>query len=317
MLLPSGDRRRSIAWRVGDSQVNTRRRRVGVVVAACGVGASVLASCMSAQPPAAEPPAAQPSAAAGFETWCTPTDSGLSELSGLAWTGDTGYAIGDRGSDDRLAVLDRACEVTGWIDVGVETVDVEDMAVDSAGIVWLADTGDNDGERESVTLIGVDVRSDRRTSVSLRYPDGAHDVEAFALTPTGQPVLITKVSGGASATIYSSDESVTGAADTVDLVRVGAVAATAADGSSRPITGAAVDADATVGALRTKKDLFVFDIADGDVAAAFSGAPAGVVEGPDQPQGEAVAFTDAGELLLASEADGATELPPIVFAEPN
>ncbi|OZC90560.1 hypothetical protein CH254_06355 [Rhodococcus sp. 06-412-2C] len=311
MLLPSGDRRRSIAWRAGDSQVNTRRRRVGVIVAACGVGASMLASCAASEPTASEP------RSGGIETWCTPTDSGLSELSGLAWTGDTGYAIGDRGSDDRLAVLGRACEVTRWVDVGVETVDVEDIAVDSAGIVWLADTGDNNSERESVTLIGVDVRSDRRTSVSLRYPDGAHDVEAFALTPTGQPVLITKVSGSTAASIYSSAESVTAGVQAIDLVHSGTVSATAADGSSRPITGAAVDADATVGALRTKKDLFVFDIADGDVAAAFSGDPTGVVEGPDQPQGEAVAFTDAGELLLASEADGATELPPIVFAAPN
>lgn len=277
---------------------------MGRTVAACGIGVSVLASCG----------VTQPESTAAFETWCTPTDPGLSELSGFAWTGDTGYAIGDRGSDDRLAVLDRACEVTRWLEVGVETVDVEDMAVDRAGIVWLADTGDNDSDRDSVTLIGVDVRSDRRTSVSLRYPDGAHDVEAFALTPSGQPVLITKVSGGASATIYSSAESVTASPQLIDLARNGTVSATAPDGSSRPITGAAVDADATVGALRTKKDLFVFDIADGDVAAAFSGAPTGVVEGPDQPQGEAVAFTDAGELLLASEADGAADLPAVVLA---
>ncbi|KAA0925051.1 MULTISPECIES: hypothetical protein [Rhodococcus] len=282
---------------------------MGMILAGCGV----LASCSATELAAVEPT----TATAPFETWCTPTDSGLSELSGLTWRGDTGYAIGDRGSDDRLAVLDRACEVTRWVDVGVETVDVEDIAVDSAGIVWLADTGDNDNDRDSVTLIGVDVATDRRTSVTMRYPDGAHDVEAFALTPTGQPVLITKVSGGAAASIYSSDETIYTTTTSIDLVRSGTVSATASDGSSRPITGAAVDADATVGALRTKKDLFVFEIADGDVAAAFSGAPAGVVEGPDQPQGEAVAYTDAGELLLASEADGATELPPIVFAEPN
>lgn len=273
-------------------------------LAVCGASISVLVSCG----------APGLVAAAGYQTWCTPTDTVLSELSGLAWSGDTGYAIGDRGSDDRLAVLNRECEVTRWVDVVVETVDVEELAVDAEGIVWLADTGDNDSNRESAALIGVDVESDRRTSIALNYPDGAHDVEAFVLSQAGQPVLITKVSGGAAAAIYTSSESVAGGAQSIDLVRSATVKAIGTDGSHRPITGAAVDADTTVGALRTKKDLFVFDIPDGDVVAAFSGSPAEVSDGPEQPQSEAVAFTETGELLIASEADGADRLPTVMVA---
>lgn len=311
MLVPRGDGRRSIAWIPNDGWVNNRRRSVSVALAAC---TTLLVSCAQAD---TEP-------TAEFGTWCTPTDPGLSELSGLAWAGETGYAIGDRGSDDRLAVLNRDCVVARWGDVGVDTVDVEDIALDVDGTVWLADTGDNDAERDSVALIGLDVDDDSRRSIELTYPDGAHDVEAFVLTPTGAPVLITKVSGGAAAEIYTTAENLTaenltaenltGAAESVELVRVGAVVATAGDGSSRPITGAALDPDGAVGALRTKQDLFLFEIADGDVAAAFTGSPAAVSELPEQPQGEAVAFTDTGELLIGSEADGADELPPILFA---
>jgi hypothetical protein len=320
MLRPAGGRRRSLEWRVGETKVNFRGRAVRRTLAACGASATLLVSGCSM--PGTDP-------AAGFGDWCTPDDTGLAELSGLVWQGDTGYAIGDRGSDDRLAELNRDCQVTRWIDIGVETVDVEDIAVDRDGIVWLADTGDNDSERDTVALIGVDVDTGARTSVPLSYPDGAHDVEAFVLTPAGHPVLVTKVADGGSAVVYTTGAQTppvttnpSGLVEPIVLVQGGTVSATAADGKSRPITGAAIDAVGRTGALRTKKELFLFDIAQGDAAGAFTGTPFAVLDGPDQPQGEAVAFTDGGDLLIASEADGAeesggdVELPPIQVMSP-
>jgi len=93
-------------------------------------------------------------------------------------------------------------------------------------------------------------------------------------------------------------------------VPVGTVPSLGADGRIRPITGAAVSADGTLAALRTKKDVFVYRVDDGDVADTFTRAPDLVLPAPDRPQGEAVAFTDDHALLLASEADKGP-LPPL------
>ncbi|MDI9914493.1 LpqB family beta-propeller domain-containing protein [Rhodococcus sp. IEGM 1379] len=245
-----------------------------------------------------------------FSVRCTPTDTGLEELSGLLWTENSGYAVGDHGSDDRIALLDSQCQVSQWIDIGVETIDVEDLAQDDTGVLWLADTGDNNMNRELVTLIGLNPETGQTTTVPLRLPDAPHDIEAFALTPSGTPVLVTKTKDGSAqifttphATVHtlSRDEPTT-------LASAGAVSVPGDD--ARPITGAAVSADGTSAALRTKKEVYIYRIEDRDVAAAFSSPPASTITVPEQPQGEAVAFTHSGDLLVASEADGGA-LPSI------
>ncbi len=147
----------------------------------------------------------------------------------------------------------------------------------------------------------------------MSYLDGPHDVEAFTLSPAGQPVLVTKTDDG-PATVYTTADDTTVTTMPTDtptpLVAVGTVSATAADGSIRPITGAAVSADGALAALRTNKDVFVYHVHDGDIAEIFTDPPDLVVRAPQQPQGEALAFTDDNALLLASEADGGP-LPPI------
>ena len=82
------------------------------------------------------------------------------------------------------------------------------------------------------------------------------------------------------------------------------------------ITGGAVSADGTVAAVRTYTDVYVFHAPDSDLVAAIAAGPVFRIPVPDEPQGEAMAFTDAGDLLTGSEAilrGGAAtgELPPI------
>ncbi|WP_433492940.1 hypothetical protein [Nocardia grenadensis] len=239
--------------------------------------------------------------------WCTPTDEDLAELSGLYWSGDTGYAVGDHGSDDRLALLDHRCEVSRWVHLATETIDVEDLTRASTGTLWLADTGDNDLDRTTVSLIGLDPVTAEHSTLPMSYLDGPHDVEAFTLSPVGQPVLVTKTDDG-PATVYTTADNATVTTMPTDtpttLIAVGTVPATAADGSIRSITGAAVSADKSLAALRTKKDVFVYHVHDGDIAETFTDLPDLVLQAPQQPQGEALAFTDDNALLLASEADG-------------
>lgn len=102
---------------------------VAVAVAALTVGAG--APTAQARPEVRQEPS---------DTYCTPTDQALEELSGMAFVDGVLYAIGDSGTDHRVAVLDDGCAVTRWLDVPVDPYDVEDMA-SYDGDLWLSDTG--------------------------------------------------------------------------------------------------------------------------------------------------------------------------------
>lgn len=89
---------------------------------------------------------------------------------------------------------------------GTDARDWESMAAarlpDGRGVLWVGDTGDNTGSRQSIVLRLVRepqrLPSDGGTvdvtpvSLRVRYPDGAHDVEALVATEDGRLLLVTK-----------------------------------------------------------------------------------------------------------------------------
>ncbi|MCQ4119441.1 hypothetical protein [Rhodococcus tibetensis] len=275
--------------------------------------------------------------ASGFESFCTPheTDSGsipdeasLAELSGLASAGGRFYAVGDSGSDRAVADLDANCAVTRWLSVPVDPYDVEDLATGPDGRVWLADIGDNGRTRETVALIGMDPETGAGQLHRLTYPDGAHDAETVLIQRDGTALIVTKEIFGPG-TVYrpagglpvdalaSPGPTPLERVGTLDVAEpTGAENATTGAGTTAPsvyssmFTGGAVSADGTVAAVRSYSDVFLFAAPDGDVAAALASGPAVRVHVPAQPQGEAVTFTEDGDLLIASEArDG--PIPPV------
>ncbi|MET4610169.1 hypothetical protein ABIC28_001139 [Rhodococcus sp. PvR044] len=274
------------------------------------------------------PAAAQPSSAPGpietvdvaWENLCTPTDPALEEVSGLAVTDDGIYAAADSGTDDAIRVLDDQCRVTGTLPLPVDPFDVEDLA-QADGRLWLSDTGDNAGARTTVALTDMDTGTGAGTLRRLTYPDGAHDAEAILLGSDGVPVLVTKELFGASGIYRPAGalraEQLPSPGPTA-LERVGQIGFEPTETPGGPIpfaastmiTGGAVSADGTVVALRTYTDVYLYPAPDGDVVAALTGAEPTRVPMSDQPQGEAIAFTPAGDLLSASEANGGP-LPPI------
>ena len=261
------------------------------------------------------------------ETYCRPTDPGLAELSGLTSIDGVLYAIGDSGADDRVAVLGADCAVERWIDVPVDPYDVEDLT-SYDGSLWLADIGDNQMRRDTVALTRLDPASGAGELYRLTYPDGPHDAETILIEPGGRPVIVTKeLSGVSGVYVPAGDESVADldSPGPTPMRKVGDLAFTATDTVGGPpfvvgsilATGGAVSADGTVAAVRTYTDAYLFRPSDGDIASALVDPTASraVVPLPDQPQGEAVVFTDDGSLLIASEAGfGPTEaaLPPIL-----
>ncbi|MGW6659515.1 hypothetical protein [Rhodococcus sp. NPDC055024] len=259
--------------------------------------------------------------ASSWRALCTPTDEGLEELSGLTVAGGNMYAIGDSNSDDRVAELDAHCRVRRWIPVPVPRVDVEDLAATTDGTLWLADIGDNKAKRSTVALIPMTPAGVTSGARRLSYPDGAHNAEALLLTRAETPIIVTKDFSG-TAGIYTPADALTTselAVNTVTALRkVGSVtiAPTATPGGykgtegSKAVTGGAVSADGTVAALRTYSDVYLYSAPDGDIASAFTRTTPVHVPLPNQPQGEAIAFTPEGDLISGSEANGGA-LPPL------
>ncbi|MDJ0391773.1 hypothetical protein QMK17_00320 [Rhodococcus sp. G-MC3] len=256
---------------------------------------------------------------AQFETYCTPQDSGLEELSGLTSIDGVLYAIGDSGTDHRLAVLGENCSVARWIDVPVDPYDVEDLSSYGSQL-WLADTGDNLARRDTVALTRMDPAGGEGELHRFTYPDGPHDAETLLIEPGGRPVIVTKeVSGASGIYVPSEDESVDQlpSPGPTPLKKVGEFAFERTPTVGGPAfitgsilaTGGAVSRDGSVAALRTYNDIYLFPVPGGNVAKALTAEPT-VIALPPQPQGEAITFDDDGNLLVASEAaDG--PLPPI------
>lgn len=257
---------------------------------------------------------ASAAAAPSPEPVCSVADKRLSELSGLVSDGSRWYAINDGGTRVQIFVLGRDCAVQRVISGSTDPYDVEDLARAADGTFWLADTGDNRKQRDTVALLAVTPQG-RVTLYRLTYPDGPHDAEALLLDASGTPYLVTK-NPLSEAGIYRPATTLASPGPT-PLVRVGSITIKSTDTPGGPVagfgsvlvTGGAVSADGTVVALRTYTDAYLFPAPDRDVAAALRREPMRVPL-PDERQGEAIAFDPDGTLFSASEGAGPIRAVP-------
>ncbi|WP_043536613.1 hypothetical protein [Saccharomonospora cyanea] len=276
-------------------------RRLGLVV----VTAALVTVTLSAGTPVGQVedvPVAAP------EVVCSVDDPRLEELSGLAADTDHVYAVSDGGTQVEVAVLDDACRVREVLTAPTDPYDVEDLALGPGGTLWLGDTGDNRGRRETAAVHALS-RDGTSVLYRLTYPDGPQDAEALVVDHAGTPYIITKNVVG-SARVYRPAEPLVSPGPT-PLEEVGTVSLRPTGTQGGPlgavgtvlVTGAALSADGSVVALRTYTDAYLYPVVDGDVAAAFTRDPVRVPL-PGEAQGEAIAFTPDGTLLSASEGRG-------------
>ena len=150
--------------------------------------------------------------------------------------------------------------------------DWEDMAIDDAGHLFLADTGNNDAKPITIRVHQIN-EPDTKAAVTgiapvtrswnLHYPAAPFDCESLMVWD-GNGYLVSKVSNNARANLYRF--SLTNAAPFQTLAQLGEIRI------DSPVTGADISRDGNLLALVAKNGAYVFSI-HGDVTRALKGKP--------------------------------------------
>jgi hypothetical protein len=223
-------------------------------------------------------------------------DGRIAESSALALSvkyDDLVYTVNDRGNRPMIfAVQLSTGEVVGTTDVSSLSVeDTESLAVDAGGTLWLGDLGDNDHNRDDVSIISFPEPGpgDHHLSSAERYPvslpDGPVDIEGMLIQPqTDRVRLVTKNRNGLG-TIYDLPPLAAGAT---------AEAKDAGVDAPEAVTDATYTSDGRWALLRTNDDVWVYDTK--------TWKPVRRLEGPDLAQGESIAVEPGDRsVLLGSE----------------
>lgn len=241
----------------------------------------------------------------------------LTESSGVAASGrfpGVLWSHNDAGNDPLVFATDTSGADLGAFRVTkAKNVDWEDVALapcGAASCLYLADTGDNQGDRRSAVIYRVvEPEPGRRggrsgatapaQALEFTYPDGPHDVEAMWVDPSGDVHLLTKEQAGQArhyrlpAAGWSSRDPIV--ADTLGTVPI------RADGrDENRVTGAALSPDGMLVAVRTGALIYFFlrtrtgglEVPGDRVACDVRGL---------EIQGEGITWLDDQRLVLTSE----------------
>jgi hypothetical protein len=254
-----------------------------------------------------------------------PLPDELDESSGLAASiahPGVFWSHNDSGDEPRLYAVDTTATLISTVNVGgARAVDWEALDIGAcplegeppdAWCLYVADTGNNARRRRTVSIYVVpepDPRAERGSvdalgAVRFSYADGPTDAEAIAITAEGDLIVVTKWGAPRVVLHRIPAVDVRRALSGGDTLRLG-------PGRELPIrsdfmlggvvTGAALDGDEAILAVRTYSELYFF--AWPLTVSVLEGAPRCFLGGL-QVQGEAVDLLPDGRALLSSESPG-------------
>lgn len=234
--------------------------------------------------------------------------SGANE--GVLWTHN------DRGNDAVLHAISVEGALLGSVVVsGAALVDWEDIAAApcaSGMCLYIADIGDNDGSRESITIYEVpepspgDGSTAAARALHARYPDGPHNAESLFILG-GDLYIVTKGDDGPIA-VYRLLKSQQGEPGAV-LERVREAMAQP-QGRTDRVTGASASPDGRRIAIRSYGSLYIYG-ADALVGGGETAPFVVDLRHLGEPQGEGIAIRDDGTVWLSSEAENSDASPSL------
>lgn len=231
---------------------------------------------------------------------------------GTLWThNDSGdgpylYATDIHGAD-RGAIRVSGARATDWEDIALGPCPTAGRA---GACLYIGDTGDNLERRRSVTVYSVPeptppespADTQRVTAaalaLSLRYPDGSHDVEAMYVSPSDTAVYLISKGRGGKIRLYRAGRDAWRSPETVTVQLVQTLPIVPKGRAGRFVTDAAVRPDGALVAVRTYTEIYFFTPGPGGRLTP-SGRPCAI----DRLErgGEGVAFEDDSTLVLTSE----------------
>ncbi|HUS20493.1 MAG TPA: hypothetical protein VMZ66_00605 [Aeromicrobium sp.] len=222
-------------------------------------------------------------------------DDRIVESSGLALSArwdDLAYTINDSGHHPMIyAIRVSNGDVVGVTDLNrFDVEDTESVAVDSQGVLWLGDLGDNDHVRNDVSIIAFpepgpgDHHLGTADQYGVTFPDGPVDVEGLLVQPETQQVHLVSKNRSARGAIYA-----------LPTLRPGAsVTAKAVGEAPKAVTDATFTHDGRWALLRTNDAVWVYN--------PKTWQPVDVIETPRLQQGESITVERGDRtVLLGSE----------------
>ena len=242
-------------------------------------------------------PTSQPAAVGRIEAKAIAESSGLVEsrqYPGVYWTEN------DSGNPAALYAITREGKLLGTFPVRAANRDWEDLAIDDAGRIYIAETGNNDRRHAEVAVYRVAEPDPRATPMALavertwrlKFPAEPFDCESLFVW-NGYGYLVSKHRDGTDASMYRFPLAEEKQVEPATLEKVGTLAV------PFPATAADVSRDGKRLAVMTVMGPYLFRI-DGDPAVACSAHAKASHFFWIDPNMEAVCFT-AGGLLATNE----------------
>jgi hypothetical protein len=232
------------------------------------------------------------------------------------------WAHGDSGTEAMLFAVDEHTRTLARVRVdGAKNHDWEDLTLDAHGNLYIGDIGNNDSDREDLTIYVLPEpdpkRAEQRVTVArtirFRYPDqrdasgvrkSAQNFDAEALFVVGEQLYIaTKHHDDAHSTLYRVPLSETSSPVTLERVADLDVQMKASQHKGQ-VTSASASPDGQHVALLTYKYVLLFRVNGEHVLE----GPVAVDKAPKVDKLEALTW-DAKGLLVASEKGDLTRVP--------
>lgn len=240
-----------------------------------------------------------------------PLPGEVRESSGLAPSRrapDLFWTLNDAGNDPDLFAVDGSGRLVERVRVtGAELKDweaLESGPCDAGTCLYVGDIGDNDAERERITVYRVAEpergasESERAQALHARFPDGPRDAESLFALPGGDLFVVTKGRRGPVELYRFPSPQEPGETAALELVRQ---IFPEPENEEDRVTGAASSPDGRWVGIRTYRSLFLYPAAQ--LVGGGAAEPTVVDLGPlRQQQGESVAISEDGTVWLTSEA---------------
>ncbi|WP_246486683.1 esterase-like activity of phytase family protein [Kribbella qitaiheensis] len=226
-------------------------------------------------------------------------DARIDESSGLAKSQkyeDLWWTVNDSGDTARVFGINNTGKLKAVLSFKAPVKDVEAVAVDKDGTIYIADIGDNKADRDMIEVYTIpepdklaDATSVKFHRFDFKYPDGAHDAETLLINPQSRQLFfVTKVAKGLGG-IYAAPETAS-REGTNELTKIAEGPAGVTDGTFMP--------DGQVVVLRSYVD--VARVAWGEAPKVVGRAGTPLAQG----ESVAVASNEGNSILVGSEGKG-------------